>query len=108
MITGKGDDLWTRRTQATGSVISSSMGSVSVDSHPVEPLMPTWSTTALTNLAPSRYCRIFASIPSSRRTVRSKLLAPARRRWNFSRCRDAGHDLGAHTVHDDVGMTLQQ
>ena len=37
MITGKGDDPWTRRTQATGSVISSSVGSISVDSHPVEP-----------------------------------------------------------------------
>ena len=28
MITGKGDDPWTRRTQATGSVISSSMGNL--------------------------------------------------------------------------------
>ena len=47
--------------------------------------MPTRSTTPCTNLRPSAYCRIFTSMPSSRRITRSSGLAASRRRLNFAR-----------------------
>src|SRR5690606_10180369 len=76
----------TRAIQASGSRISARVGSVSGDSQTrLKSAMPTWATTLRTNAAPSSYCFILRSRPSSCRMIRSIRLAPSRRRWNRRR-----------------------
>src|SRR5690606_3955301 len=77
---------WTRRSQAAGSAISAALGSCSgADQTALNPSIPTSSMTALTNAAPSEYCRILASRPSSRRSSRSACERPLRRLSNRAR-----------------------
>ena len=85
-------------------------GRLSASAHTaLKSAMPTLSTTARTNLAPSRYCAIFASSPSSLRSSRSSVpdalaalveLAADRLHARDHRRPDA--------VHDVVGVALEQ
>ena len=70
--------------------------------------MPTSSSTWRQNAAPSRYWRILASRPSSRRTILSGPLTLAPDVELRPDLRDARHDLGPDAVHDDVGVALEQ
>ena len=59
--------------RADGSAISALVGSVSGEVHTrLSPSIPTAAMTALQKAAPSRYCRILASSPSSLRMILSK------------------------------------
>ena len=85
----------TRDTQADGSAISALLGRFSGRSQTaLNSAMPTLPTTWRTNTAPSRYCAILASSPSSRRRIRSRVPTPLRR-WSKLRRMSA-----------TVGMTL--
>ena len=68
---------WTRVIQRSGSAISALVGSVSRDVQiALKSSTPIRSTTARTNADPSTYCRVLASMPSSRRSSRSSGLPP--------------------------------
>ena len=100
----------TRVSHASGAASSARVGSVCGDSQTVlKPLTPTRSTTARTKAPPWRYCCIFRSRPSSRRTTRSSGEPPSRRLSKRSRIGlDAGHDARSDRVHDLIGVALEQ
>ena len=75
----------------------------------LKPSMPTSSTTARTNAAPSRYWRSLASRPSSRRSTRSSGPAPLAALLELRPdLRDRRHHRGADPVHHDVRVALEQ
>ena len=62
-----------RATHVSGAWSSASLGSSSGASQTtLNPAMPSWATAAATNLWPSRYWAILASMPSRRRSMRSR------------------------------------
>ena len=71
---------------------------------------PMRSTTVRTNADPSTYCRVLASMPSSRRSSRSSGLPPRRRREanRLSMTSLLGITDGGDGVHDVLGVALDQ